>query len=243
MKKIITILIILIIISTLLLTYLYNNNKKEINKYEYNNIYYKTTNNYINDKLYSVRKETIKIQDGFLSYESNIKYTDSNVEQTNLKYIDTYTEKPDRIVTSSKTYYIDSKKLCLESIDCDSPFTVNNNNEVNNVNDFKIKNYLTTKKNISLSNDKYEVYVVLDKTNESKELKKYIEKIAYDLNVTFNIIEINKKIEQELIDNYQIMQYPAVLVFSNGKFISSNVGKKTQNETALYLFLLGIDYR
>jgi hypothetical protein len=242
MKKIIITLITIIIFLIILLTLINKNNEEEI-KYEYNNTYYKTTNTYINDELYSIRNETIILEDGFLNYESNIKYTDTNIEPIKLEYIDTYIEKKDRIITTDKTYYLDSKKICLESIDCDSPYTTNNNNEVISLNDFKLSNYVKTKKEIYLSNNEIDIYVILDKSNASKEFKKVINQVAYDLNITINIIDLNNKLKQELSNKNNIKEYPVTLVYFNNELISTNIGNKSHKELVLILFLLGIDYR
>lgn len=240
MKRLIIILISMIIFFTLLLTFTNKNNEAE-KKYEYNNTYYKTTNTYINDALYSIRKETIILEDGFINYESIIKYTDKNIEPIKLEYIDTYIEKKDRIITDNKTYYLNSKKLCLESIDCDSPYTINNNNEVNSLNNFNIKNYVKTKKEISLNKEGIEVYVILDKS--SKEYKKVLHQVAYDLNITINIIELTNKLKKDLLLKYNINEYPVTFVYFNNELISTNIGNKTHKELTLILFLLGIDYR
>lgn len=239
MKKLILTLITIIIFLTLLLTL--TNNKEEIKKFEYNNTYYKTTNTYIDNELYSIRKETIILEDGFINYESTIKYTDNNIEPIKLEYIDKYIEKKDRIITDTKTYYLNSKKICLESIDCDSPFTTNNNNEVNSLNNFNIKDYVKTKKDISPNNNGIEVYVILDKS--SKDFKKVLNQVAYDLNITISVIDLTNKLKQDLLTNNNINEYPVTLVYFNKELISTNIGIKTHKELTLILFLLGIDYR
>lgn len=243
MKKTILILITIIIFLIILLSITNKNMNEEKSKYEYNNTYEKTTNTYINNELYSIRKETIVLKDGFLNYKANIKYTNSTIEPITLEYIETYSEKKDRIITNAKTYYLDSQKICLESIDCDEPFTTNNNEEIIKLNDFNVNNYIKSKKNISLSNNGLEVFIILDKSNESKEYKKAIKQVAYDLNITITTIDLNSKLKQELAKEHNIIEYPVTFVYSNNELLSTNIGNKTHKDLALILFLLGIDYR
>ena len=78
MKKIIIPIILLTIVSLIL--FILISNKPQPIEFKYNNTYTKVTSNYIDNKLYSIRKETITLQNGIMNYESIITYSNNKTK-------------------------------------------------------------------------------------------------------------------------------------------------------------------
>lgn len=241
MKKSIIILVILTIFS--LIIFVAVNKKSEPAEFKYNNVYRRVTNNYINDELYSITTETITLLNGALSYESYIIYEDESISPIKLASISKYEEKQDRIITKSKTYYLNSEKICLESIDCEEPFTTNLYSTDNKISNFKKKNYYTTVSEVKPSKEGNELYVIASSEELTKEYKSILENIAYDFDVKVNVVKLTKKNKKELTEKYDIKDSPKLVLYKNGELRSSEENINTHDQIALYLYLRGIDYR
>lgn len=237
MKKSIVILIVLTLCS-LTLFILVSNKTKPID-FKYNNTYTKVTSNYIDNKLYSIRKETITLINGVMSYEATITYEDKNIKPITIEYINKYEEKDGHLTTKNKTYYLNSKKLCLESIDCPSPYLVEQNNNRNNIN--KLNSYNVVK-SINPSKEEVELYVLVDKKTLTKKDKAILKNITNDFNIKVNIIELTKKNKQELTDKYKLNASKTFALYLKGELANIDTNLNTHQEIALYLFLRGIDY-
>lgn len=238
MKKSIIALIILTICSLTLYIMVINQTKPI--EFKYNNTYTKITSNYIDNKLYSTRTETITLINGIMNYESTITYEDKDTKPITIEYIKKYEEKENRLITKNKTYYLNSKKLCLESIDCKEPYLVektNNDNYITNLNTFN------TIKNISPSKEGVELYVIVDKNKLTKKDKNILNNITNDFNIKVNIIELTKKNKKELTDKYKLNSSKTFALYLKGELAYIETNLNTHQEIALYLFLKGIDYR
>lgn len=241
MKKHIILLTILTTFSLIL--FIVVTKKSEPIEFKYNNVYIRETSNYINNELYSTTLETITLINGALDYKSIITYEDESIPPVTIEYINKYEEKESRIVTRTKTYYIDSKKLCLESIDCENPYSTTIHTLDNKIDNFKKKNYISTKKKITISNEP-ELFVILDKNDKSYTYyKNILNNIIYDFNIKVTIIELNNKNKEELTSTYNISKTPTNILYLNGELKSTDDTIKTHEDLALYLFLRGIDYR
>lgn len=238
MKKIIIPIILLTIVSLIL--FILISNKPQPIDFKYNNTYTKVTSNYIDNKLYSIRKEIITLINGVMSYEATITYEDKNIKPITIEYINKYEEKTDRLVTKNKTYYINSKKLCLDSIDCRFPYLTkesNTDNYIANTNTYNIV------KNINPSNEDAELYLIVDKNILTKKDKTILKSITNDFNINVNIIELTKKNKNELMEKYKITSSKTFALYLNGELANIDTNLNTHQEIALYLFLRGIDYR
>ena len=238
MKKSIVIIIVLTLCS-LTLFILVSNKTKTID-FKYNNTYIKVTSNYIDNSLYSTREETITLINGIINYKSIITYEDKNIKPITIEYINKYEEKDGYITTKNKTYYLNDKKLCLDSIDCPSPYLVEINNTNNKIN--KLNSYNTVK-NINPSKEEVELYILIDKNNLTKKNKKIFKNITNDFNIKINIIELTKKNKQELTNKYKLNSSKTFALYLNGELANIDTNLNTHQEIALYLFLRGIDYR
>lgn len=241
MKKSIIILVILTIFSLSL--FIIINKKSEPEEFKYNNVYRRITNNYINDELYSITTETITLLNGALTYESYIIYDDETIAPIKVASISKYEEKQDRIITKTKTYYLNSEKICLESIDCEEPFTTNLYSKDNKIEKFKKKNYYTTTTKINPSKEGAELYVLATSDELTKIYKKTLENIAYDFDIKVNIVKITKKNKKELTEKYNIIDSPTIVLYKNGELKDTEENINTHEQIALYLYLRGIDYR
>lgn len=241
MKKNIMLLTILTTLSLIL--FIVVTKKTEPIEFKYNNIYIRETSNYINDELYSTTLETITLINGALNYQSIITYKDESIPPVTIEYINKYEEKENRIVTRTKTYYIDSKKLCLDTIDCENPYSTTIHTLDNKIDKFKKKNYISTKKKITISNEP-ELFVILDKNDKTYTYyKNILNNIIYDFNIKVTIIELNNKNKDELTSTYNITKTPTNILYLNGELKSTDDTIETHEDLALYLFLRGIDYR
>lgn len=238
MKKSIVIIIVLTLCS-LTLFILVSSKTKTID-FKYNNTYTKITSNYIDNNLYSTREETITLINGIINYKSIITYEDKNIKPITIEYINKYEEKEDHLVTKNKTYYLNSKKLCLESIDCPSPYLIDASNNNNHIT--KQSTYNTVK-TISPSREGVELYVIVDKNTLTKKDKTILKNITNDFDIKINIIELTKKNKKELTDKYKLNSSKTFALYLNGELANIDTNLNTHQEIALYLFLRGIDYR
>ncbi len=214
-NKIIPILMFLIIILLIILIIIkYTNN--DDNKYQNNGVYIKEVERYINDNLYSTTTIKILLDNGNMTYTKTIDYTDPVREGTEYTYSDTYKENNNIINTRDNTFYVNENNLCIDIKDCQDYLSKKQKVTYKEyINDFNLEDYIFYRKSINPTEEK-EIYYISDKYIKEKT----VEYIVYDYDLKINVININtipKKNRKEIIEKYDLTNYPTLIILDKNK--------------------------
>ena len=214
-NKIIPILMFLIIILLIILIIIkYTNN--DDNKYQNNGVYIKEVERYINDNLYSITTIKILLDNGNMTYTKTIDYTDPVREGTEYTYSDTYKENNNIINTRDNTFYVNENNLCIDIKDCQDYLSKKQKVTYKEyINDFNLEDYIFYQKNINPQEEK-QIYYISDKYIKEKT----VEYIVYDYDLKINVININtipKKNRKEIIEKYDLTNYPTLIILDKNK--------------------------
>ena len=232
-NKIIPILMFLIIILLIILIIIkYTNN--DDNKYQNNGVYIKEVERYINDNLYSTTTIKILLDNGNMTYTKTIDYTDPVREGTEYTYSDTYKENNNIINTRDNTFYVNENNLCIDNSNCEDYLSKKQKVTYKEyINDFNLEDYIFYQKSINPQEEK-QIYYISDKYVKEKT----VEYIVYDYDLKINVININaitKKNRKELIEKYNLTNYPTLIILDKNKIYfneeinESNIPKILEN--------------